>query len=110
MSSSDTHRPSMDGRASMRELDYDIVIIGSGAGGGAAAKELSPLCSDGVRIAVLEWGAKLREEEHTGREVEMVSRLYIDSGGTLTKDRTMTLAYGRAYGGSIRDVPNLFFP
>ena len=84
----------------MREREYDIVIIGSGAGGGAAAKELSPLCAGGVRIAVLEWGARLREDEYTGREVEMASRLYFDSGGTFTKDRAMTLAYGRAYGGS----------
>jgi len=84
----------------MQEREYDIVIIGSGAGGGAAAKELAPLCADGVKIAVLEMGAKLKEEEYTGREVEMSRRLYIDSGGTLTKDRAMTLAYGRAYGGS----------
>jgi choline dehydrogenase-like flavoprotein len=85
---------------SMREREYDIVIIGSGAGGGAAAKELAPLCADGVRIAVLEWGAKLKEDEYTGREVEMAGRLYFDSGGTFTRDRAMTLAYGRAYGGS----------
>ena len=30
----------------------------------------------------------------------MATRLYIDSGGFLTADRTMTLAFGRAYGGS----------
>ena len=84
----------------MHEREYDIVIVGSGAGGGTVAKELAPMCVDGVRIAVLEWGAKLKEEEYTGREVEMSRRLYIDSGGTLTKDRSMTLAYGRAYGGS----------
>jgi len=84
----------------MHEREYDIVIVGSGAGGGTVAKELAPMCADGVRIAVLEWGAKLKEEEYTGREVEMSRRLYIDSGGTLTKDRAMTLAYGRAYGGS----------
>ncbi|MEJ2190450.1 MAG: GMC family oxidoreductase N-terminal domain-containing protein, partial [Acidobacteriota bacterium] len=84
----------------MREREYDIVVIGSGAGGGTVAKELAPMCADGVRIAVLEWGARLKEEEYTGREVEMSHRLYFDSGGTLTKDRAMTLAYGRAYGGS----------
>lgn len=84
----------------MREREYDIVIVGSGAGGGAVAKELGPLCAEGLRIAVLEWGPKLREEEYTGREVDMSRRLYVDSGGTLTRDRAMTLAYGRAYGGS----------
>ena len=30
----------------------------------------------------------------------MASKLYFDSGGTFTRDRSLTLAYGRAYGGS----------
>ena len=84
----------------MPDKSFDIVIIGSGAGGGTVAKELAPLCRDGETIAVLEWGARLKEEEYTGREVEMADRLYFDSGGFLTHDRTMTLAFGRAYGGS----------
>ena len=84
----------------MTEKSFDIVIIGSGAGGGTVAKELSRLCKDGVRIAVLEAGPKLKEEEFTGREVEMANRLYFDGGGFLTKDRTMTLAFAKLYGGS----------
>ncbi len=84
----------------MREREYDVVIVGSGAGGGAAAKELAPLAADGVRIAVLEAGPRLRDEEFTGREVEMAERLYFDGGGLLTKDGTMTVAMGRGYGGS----------
>ena len=84
----------------MRERDFDVVIVGSGAGGGAVAKELAPLCAAGVRIAVLEWGAKLREEELTGREVEVARKLYFESGGVLTRDGAMTLAFGRAFGGS----------
>jgi len=82
------------------DKEFDIVIVGSGAGGGAAAKELSSLCKDGISIALLEWGPKLREEEFTGREVEMAEKLYFDGGGFLTKDRSMTLAFARAYGGS----------
>jgi choline dehydrogenase-like flavoprotein len=84
----------------MNRRSYDIVIIGSGAGGGTVAWELSPLCRDGVRIAVLEKGPKLRDDEFTGREVEMASALYQDSGGFLTAEQTMTLAFGCAYGGS----------
>ena len=79
---------------------YDIVIIGSGAGGGTVAAELSSLCRDGVRIVVLEKGPKLRDEEFTGREVEMATALYEDGGGFLTAEQTMTLAFGSAYGGS----------
>lgn len=84
----------------MREVDADVVIVGSGAGGGAIAAELAPLAAAGRRVLVLEWGAKLREDEFTGREVEMARKLYFDSGGMLTRDRAMTIAMGRAYGGS----------
>jgi choline dehydrogenase-like flavoprotein len=84
----------------MKRRSYDIVIIGSGAGGGTVAQELSSLCRDGVRIAVLEKGPKLRDDEFTGREVEMAKALYEDGGGFLTAEQTMTLAFGSAYGGS----------
>lgn len=84
----------------MTRRSYDIVIVGSGAGGGTVAQELSPLCREGVRIAVLEKGPKLRDEEFTGRELEMAQALYEDSGGFLTTEQTMTLAFGCAYGGS----------
>ena len=85
----------------MRERSYDIVIVGSGAGGGTVAQELSPLCrTAGLRIAVLEKGPKLGDDELTGKELEMARALYEDGGGFLTADGTMTLAFGCAYGGS----------
>jgi len=84
----------------MTRRSYDIVIVGSGAGGGTVAQELSCLCRDGVRVAVLEKGAKLRAEEFTGREMEMAQVLYQDGGGFLNAERTMTLAFGSTYGGS----------
>ncbi len=80
----------------MHERDADIVIIGSGAGGGTVARELAPLRAEGLRIVVLEEGPKLRDEEFTGREVEMARQLYTDAGGFLTEDRAMTIAFGRA--------------
>ncbi|MFQ5817645.1 MAG: GMC family oxidoreductase N-terminal domain-containing protein [Terriglobia bacterium] len=85
----------------MRKRSYDIVIVGSGAGGGTVAQELSPLCkNDGLGIAVLEKGPRLRDEEFSGRELEMARTLYEDGAGFLTAEGTMTLAFGRAYGGS----------
>lgn len=86
--------------ASAATREYDIVIIGSGAGGGTVAQELAPMVAQGVRILVLEQGARLEDHEFTGRELEMSSALYEDAGGFLTADGTMTLAFGRAYGGS----------
>ena len=79
---------------------YDVVIVGSGAGGGTVAERLGPLCRQGRRVLVLEQGPRLADDEFTGREIEMAGALYEDSGGFLTADGTMTLAFGRAYGGS----------
>ncbi len=84
----------------MREREYDVVIVGSGAGGGTVAQELAPMVAAGVRILVLEQGPRLADGEFTGREIEMADALYEDGGGFLTADGTMTLAFGRAYGGS----------
>ena len=84
----------------MIERDYDIVIIGSGAGGGTVAQELGKLVADGRRVLLLEQGARLADAEFTGRELDMSDALYEDAGGFLTADGTMTLAFGRVYGGS----------
>ena len=84
----------------MMDKSYDVIIIGSGAGGGTVAQQLGDLCRAGKRVLVLEKGPKLADNEFTGRESEMAAALYEDSGGFLTADGTMTLAFGRAYGGS----------
>ncbi len=84
----------------MTELHYDVVIVGSGAGGGTVAAELAELCREGKRVALFEQGARIRDDEFTCREGEMADALYEDGGGFLTKQGTMTLAFGRAYGGS----------
>ena len=84
----------------MIEKTYDVVVIGSGAGGGTVAKELVPLVRDGKKVLVLEQGPRISAAECNGREVEMAPALYEDEGGFLTAQGTMTLAFGRAYGGS----------
>ncbi|MFI5208007.1 MAG: GMC family oxidoreductase N-terminal domain-containing protein [Gemmatimonadales bacterium] len=80
--------------------EYDVVIVGSGAGGGTVASSLAPLAAAGKKILVLEKGPRLSDDEFTGRELEMAATLYEDGGGFLTRDGTMTLAFGRTYGGS----------
>ncbi|MBI1966548.1 MAG: GMC family oxidoreductase [Gemmatimonadetes bacterium] len=84
----------------MTERVYEVVIIGSGAGGGTVAQALAPMVRDGVRILVLEKGPRLADGEFTGREMEMATALYEDGGGFLTADGTMTLAFACTYGGS----------
>jgi choline dehydrogenase-like flavoprotein len=84
----------------MIERTCDVAIIGSGAGGGTAAAELAPLAAAGRSVVMLEQGARLDRAEFTGQEVDMADALYEDSGGYLTAQGTMTLAFGRTYGGS----------
>ena len=45
----------------MIEREYDVVIIGSGAGGGAVAQELGKLVADGRRVLLVEQGARLAD-------------------------------------------------
>jgi choline dehydrogenase-like flavoprotein len=84
----------------MIELERDVVIIGSGAGGGTVAQALAPLARAGYRVLVLEQGPRLADAEFSGRELDMAEALYEDAGGFLTADGTMTLAFGRVLGGS----------
>jgi len=84
----------------VNEHRYDVVIVGSGAGGGTVAAALAPLARAGRKVLVLEKGPRFRDDEFTGRELEMAGALYEDAGGFLTADGTMTLAFAHAYGGS----------
>ncbi|HTL04515.1 MAG TPA: GMC family oxidoreductase [Gemmatimonadales bacterium] len=77
-----------------------VAVVGSGAGGGTVAQALAPLVAQGRRVLVLERGPRFRDEDFSGRELEMASALYADEGGFLTADGTMTLAFARGYGGS----------
>ena len=86
----------------INKREYDIVIIGSGAGGGTVAKELAPLCRTGARIAVLEWGGHFRNSDNTRRENEMVEKYYVESGGFQTTTQDLSLAFARAVGGSTK--------
>ena len=81
-------------------IHYDVVIVGAGAGGGTVAQALAPLAAAGKRILVLEKGPRFLDSDFTGSELDMAPELYEDGGGFLTADGTMTLAFGRGYGGS----------
>lgn len=84
----------------MKHAQYDVLIVGSGAGGGTVAQALIPLVQAGASVLLVEKGPRFRDDEFTGQELEMASALYEDGGGFLTADGTMTLAMGVAYGGS----------
>ena len=84
----------------MSTRHYDVVVVGSGAGGGTVAQRLADLVEAGKKVLVLEQGPRFRDEDFTGRELEMADAVFVDGGGFLTADGTMTLAFGQGYGGS----------
>ena len=84
----------------MTARPYDVVIVGAGAAGGTVAQMLAPLVAQGKKVLVLEQGPRFRDADFTGRELEMANDVFVDGGGFLTADGTMTLAFGQGYGGS----------
>ena len=80
------------------KLEYDVVIVGSGAGGGTIADRLRPLAEKGAKIAILESGPHYPHEYFTQREVEMLGLLR-NNGAWTTVNGAITLAAGEAVGG-----------
>jgi choline dehydrogenase-like flavoprotein len=91
--------PAGKGGPAMNRREYDIVIVGSGAGGGTVAERLSPLARQGARIALLESGPRYPRDYFTQREIEMTGLLW-HGGAWPVKDGSITLAAGRGLGGS----------
>ena len=83
----------------MAALDYDIVIVGSGAAGGLLAERLSTLCRQGARIALLEAGPFYTRDHFNQREDEM-SKLFWARGAFYARDGSLSVAMGRCVGGS----------
>lgn len=77
-------------------LETDILIIGSGAGGGVMAAELTHA---GYQVLVLEKGGYYDTSDFTGEELTGNTRMF-DSAGTLTTaDISMSVLAGSALGG-----------
>lgn len=79
------------------ELAGDVVVIGTGAGGGVTADILS---AAGMRIVMVEQGAYRTPAEFTLREVPALARLYRDGGVRPTRDGAIAVVQGRTVGGS----------
>ncbi len=77
-------------------LDCDVVIIGSGAGGGVVAGELAAAGKD---VIVLEKGGYYNEADFNQYEAEMMSKLYLDRGMLASRDRGLAVLAGSCLGG-----------
>ena len=73
----------------------DVVVIGSGAGGGVAA---SAFARAGKRVVVLEAGGAFDAQSFRQREIDM-SALYLDAGLTSSKDLGVAILAGATLGG-----------
>jgi choline dehydrogenase-like flavoprotein len=77
-------------------LDADVVIVGSGAGGGTAAEILS---SAGLRVLLIEEGPLQTSKDFRMLEPEAYGALYEEGMGRMSKDGAITIMQGRAVGG-----------
>jgi choline dehydrogenase-like flavoprotein len=77
-------------------LDADVVVVGSGAGGGVVAAEVA---AAGRSVVVLEAGSFVDESTMPTDELDAFDRLYLDRGLVSTWDGSVTILSGSAVGG-----------
>ena len=78
-------------------IECDVVVIGSGAGGGHRSRR--PRRSQGLRRAVLERGAYHNESDFTHLESDAYGSMYLDSGLNSTADGGVLMLAGSTLGG-----------
>ena len=79
------------------DIECDVVIVGSGAGGGTAAEILT---AAGLNVVMIEEGPFKSSTDFRMRERDAYPQLYQESAGRQTKDKGIVILQGRAVGGS----------
>jgi choline dehydrogenase-like flavoprotein len=79
------------------QLEADVMIIGSGAGGGISAEELSKA---GLNVIIVEMGSLKSSTDFTMEEKTAYPNLYQESAARRTKDKAISVFQGRTVGGS----------
>ncbi|UZJ54052.1 hypothetical protein CBS101457_003372 [Exobasidium rhododendri] len=77
-------------------LDTDVLVIGSGSGGGVVAAYLA---QSGVRVLVAEKGNYMRSTDMKGREDQGYPELYEGEGLLPTEDGSINVLAGSTFGG-----------
>ncbi len=85
-------------------LEVDAVVVGTGAGGSVALRELARA---GLNVVALEEGPCSTSGELTQREDEMLPLLFQDAGARMTQDLAIRVLQGRGVGGSTVHNTNL---
>jgi choline dehydrogenase-like flavoprotein len=80
-----------------RVIEADVVIVGSGAGGGVSADVLA---RSGLKVVIVEEGALKSSKDFKMREAEAYPALYQESAARKTRDKGINILQGRTVGGS----------
>ncbi|KQQ89043.1 GMC family oxidoreductase [Massilia sp. Leaf139] len=80
-----------------RTLEADVVIVGSGAGGGVTAEILALA---GLKVLIVEEGALRSSSDFKMREADAYPALYQESAARQTLDKGVKILQGRTVGGS----------
>lgn len=78
-------------------LEFDVVIVGTGAGGGVTADILSDA---GLRVVLVEEGPLRSSSDFKMREANAYPDLYQESASRKTADKAINILQGRCVGGS----------
>src|SRR5205085_8399920 len=74
-------------------------VIGSGAGGGVAARTLQERDPD-ARVILLELGPLVTNDQFTNHFMDSMSSVYMNAAATLSEDQQFQFQQGRCVGGS----------
>ena len=80
------------------QMDADVCIIGSGAGGALLAYELAKNNPNIQRVVLLEGGAYNEGEDFNQRELDMISKLWKGGGFTFNQDFSILIGQGETLG------------
>jgi hypothetical protein len=83
--------------ATAKDLHYDVIVIGSGAGGGVVAGQLAMA---GKRVLVIEKGRYFHESEFDSCESKGFEHLYEKSSLFPSTDGSLSIMAGSTFGGS----------
>lgn len=90
--------PTVPVPAAGADLSADVVVVGSGAGGGVAAARLA---AAGLDVLVIERGPAVTEADFGGGELDALTRLYAGAPATSVEGQLTLMAGGCLGGGTV---------